>query len=136
MGRAREAHFERDAIDDDVATAGLEQHSRRAALAAADRGEAGQAGADAADGRSWRAVSHTVCSSRLLTVPRGPLSRFSVARNCAACGWVGPAYTLSLRSICRPSVLWGSMPRTVCLMTRSGWRANRSPRATDFKPPG
>src|SRR5471032_2677917 len=109
MRVAREALLEGNAVHDDVATAGLQQHAGGAPLATSDRGEAGQAGAGAAGGRGWRAVSHTVCSR----VRRWLSARFSEARNCAACGWVGPAYTLSLRSMFRPSTLCGSMPRTV-----------------------
>src|ERR1700738_3395040 len=99
MRLAREALFQRNAVHDDVAAAGLQQDPGGTPLATSDRREAGQARAAAADGRGGCAVSHTVCSS---------LARcfcLSAARNCAACGCTGPAYTLSLRSIFRPSVL-------------------------------
>ena len=39
---------------------------------------------------------------------------------CAWCGWSGPAYTLSLRSVFRPREFFGSMPRTAFSTTRSG----------------
>src|SRR6267378_1698258 len=40
---------------------------------------------------------------------------------CAPCGWSGPAYTLSLRSVLRPRVFFGSIPRTAFSTARSGW---------------
>src|SRR5690242_7191392 len=44
---------------------------------------------------------------------------------CAPCGWSGPAYTLSLRSVLRPRVFFGSIPRTAFSTARSGWLAIR-----------
>ena len=44
---------------------------------------------------------------------------------CASCGWSGPAYTLSLRSVLRPRAFFGSIPRTAFSTARSGWLAIR-----------
>src|SRR6201996_6982221 len=44
---------------------------------------------------------------------------------CASCGWSGPAYTLSLRSVLRPRVFFGSIPRTAFSTARSGWLSIR-----------
>src|SRR5690348_11597473 len=46
---------------------------------------------------------------------------------CAWCGWSGPAYTFSLRSMFRPSVFLGSMPLTAFSTSRSGRLASSSP---------
>ena len=44
----------------------------------------------------------------------------------AAWGWVGPAYTLSLRSMWRPSGPFGSMPLTARRKVSSGCLASSS----------
>src|SRR6266508_3423500 len=46
--------------------------------------------------------------------------RSSGRGSCAACGWVGPSYTFSSESICRPTRLRGSMPRTAVSTAREG----------------
>src|SRR6516162_1658363 len=55
---------------------------------------------------------------------------------CAACGWSGPAYTFSFRSMFRPSEFLGSMPRTAFSTTRSGCLAISSEYVTECIPPG
>src|SRR5262249_38059007 len=44
---------------------------------------------------------------------------------CAACGWSGPAYTASFEIICRPSRVFGSIPR-MAFSTTSVGRSARS----------
>src|SRR5690349_9758680 len=55
---------------------------------------------------------------------------------CAECGWLGPAYTLSLLSVLRPRVFFGSIPRTAFSTARSGWVAIRLAYETARRPPG
>src|SRR5262249_25392826 len=118
MAATRKARLERHAVDADAAVARLQQNARDAGLASADGGEAGCRAS--AGGRRGCAVPHAACSSLV----RCCFWALSEARNCAACGCSGPAYTLSFLSILRPRAVCGSMPRTVCLMTRSGCLAS------------
>src|SRR5206468_5771908 len=55
---------------------------------------------------------------------------------CASCGWSGPAYTLSLRSVLRPRAFFGSIPRTAFSTAPSGLLAIRVAYETDRSPPG
>src|SRR6185503_11396680 len=54
---------------------------------------------------------------------------------CAWCGCSGPAYTLSLWRICRPSAFLGSMPFTASSITRSGCLASISLKGMNFSWP-
>src|SRR5208337_1972012 len=66
-----------------------------------------------------------------------PICVISYGCGCWAwCGRSGPAYTLSLRSVLRPSEFFGSIPRTAFSTTRSGLLAIRLAYETDRRPPG
>src|SRR6185436_208538 len=54
---------------------------------------------------------------------------------CAVCGCSGPAYTLSLWRICRPSAFLGSIPFTASSITRSGCLASISLKGMNFSCP-
>ncbi len=54
---------------------------------------------------------------------------------CAACGCAVPANTCSLRNICRPRIVFGSMPFTAYSIARSGCSWSIFPSAMVFRPP-
>ena len=79
------------------------------------------------------------CRDRPRSLPPGSSLSFdrygSGAGCCASCGCCAPAYTLSLRSCARPSLLRGSMPRTACRMTSSGRRRSIWASVRSRRPP-
>src|SRR5690606_23142055 len=106
-GLAAEEFIQRAAVDDDVARARTHEDARGGGLAAAG--------------------SVILCACHLdwflfdLVRSRRVVVQISSACGCCAvCLCSGPAKTLSLRNIARPSGFFGSMPFTASSMTFSG----------------
>src|SRR6476469_4765164 len=94
-GFASEEIFDRTLVDGDLAVALAQEHACGGRLAAAG------------------------------AVILGDCHVCQISSGCGcweACGWLGPAYTLSLRYIARPSGFFGNMPLTAVSITRSGCR--------------
>src|SRR5579884_1322353 len=129
--RARQVDLQRAPVHGDLAVARCEQDTRDRGLAAPDGGDLvalSQCGllrlyAVALSGKATRTFS-----------PRA--SMFNGFGPLLACGWFGPAYTLSFRYIWRPSALCGSMPLTARSMSRSGNRARTCATLSARSPPG
>src|SRR5688500_11737594 len=96
--RPREIIAQRPPVDGPFPRARRQIHSGNAELAAPDR-----------------------VPTQLRCDPRAHLASASGVGCCAACGWLGPAYTLSICfTFWRDSVVFGSIPHTAFSITRSG----------------